>query len=196
MRIVKKIITAKIAKFSELSLDEKILLTEAAKARKNAQAPYSNYLVGVAIRIAGGLNFIGCNVERCSYTQTTHAEQNAADSMVAALGPAESKISAVALVAAPRSISIELPPRIITKKIKRIGEVPVPCGHCLQIIWENCFGDSKTKLIALAEGGEIVITTIGDAFPMRFGPNDLGIDYKKSHNPLKKRGVFFKGFIQ
>lgn len=177
MRKLTKIISAKAGDFSELSLIEQELLRKAAEARLHSQAPYSKYWVGAAVQSAKNTIHIGCNVERCSYTQTTHAEQNAIDSMVAALGPA--KIAAVALVAGPAGSIIQLPPQQPLKPISLIRHVPVPCGHCLQIIWENCYGDLRVKLIALASNGEVVRTTIGDAFPMRFGPNDLGIDYKK-----------------
>lgn len=97
--------------------------------------------------------------------------------MVAELGPA--KIRCIALVGEPEGTDTSLPPKRITRRISSIEEVPVPCGHCLQIIWENCFEDPNVELIALTPGGEVISTTIGDAFPMRFGPADLGVRYKK-----------------
>ena len=177
MREITKVIRASVGKFSELTDKEQSLLKAAASVRENAQAPYSNYWVGVVILSNHGSVHIGCNVERCSWTQTTHAEQNAVDSMVAKLGPA--KIECVALVAAPANTKVEFEPQEIAKPLQSIEEVSVPCGHCLQIIWENCFRDPSVKLIALAGNGEVVRTTIGDALPMRFGPEDLGVDYSK-----------------
>lgn len=177
MREIKKTVSAKIGDFSELQPDEQNLLLKAAEARLHAQAPYSNYWVGVAIRSARGTTHFGCNVERCSWTQTTHAEQNAIDNMVAELGP--TKVEIVALVAASANTIVQIPPQKDDKSIFCIEEVPVPCGHCLQIIWENCLRDPQVKLIALTANGEIVSTTMGDALPMRFGPEDLGVDYSK-----------------
>ena len=118
---------------------------------------------------------MGCNVERGSYTQTTHAEQNAIDSMVADRGAG--KLITVALVGGPETIVYKFPPKKTDESITEIEDVPVPCGHCLQIIWENCHNDPNVRLLALARNGEVVLTTIGDAFPMCFGPADLGIDY-------------------
>lgn len=165
--------------FSELTQKEQGLILAASLAREKAQAPYSHYKVGVAVLGSKGFAHLGCNVERCSWTQTTHAEQNAVDSMVAEHGSI--KIQCVALVGAPASVSIEFPIKESAEKIQTIEEVPVPCGHCLQIIWENCYNDPTVPLIALARNGEVVRTTIGDAFPMRFGPNDLGVDYGKKN---------------
>lgn len=176
MRELTKTVRAFVGEFEELTKKEQDLLRSAAKVRLNAQAPYSNYWVGVAILSKKGTTHLGCNVERCSWTQTTHAEQNAVDSMVAKLGP--TKVEIVALIAAPADASISIPPKEKGKPISAIEEVPVPCGHCLKIIWENCLQDPNVKLIALTASGEIVSTTIGDALPMRWSRN-LGIDYSK-----------------
>lgn len=177
MKTLRKTITAKVGHISELSEDDQRLLQEAKLARDNAQAPYSHFKVGVAVRDEheGHIHW-GCNVERCSWTQTTHAEQNAIDTMVAKDGP--TKIMAVGLVAALESEEINLCGEEGESQFRAIEDVLVPCGHCLQIIWENCFNDPRVKLIA-ARGGEVVVTTIGDALPMRFGPKELGVDYSK-----------------
>lgn len=175
MRELTKTIRASIGEFSELTAEEQDLLRAAAKVRLNAQAPYSKYWVGAAVRSQKGTVHVGCNVERCSWTQTTHAEQNAVDSMVAENGPV--KVVAVAIVAAPAGVPVVLPPERKGVFVSTIDDVPVPCGHCLQIIWENCLRDPNVRLIALTKGGEVVSTTMGDALPMRFGPEHLGGDY-------------------
>ncbi len=178
MRKLEKVVSALVGDFSELPIYEQDLLKLAAKVRLNAQAPYSNYLVGVAILSDKGTTHMGCNVERASWTQTTHAEQNAVDNMVANLGP--SKIKIVALIGGSANAEVVVPPKKVGKLITKIKDVPVPCGHCLQIIWENCFQDPDVKIIALASNGEVISTTMGDAFTMRFGPEHLGVDYSKT----------------
>ena len=180
MKELKKTSRVLLYNFAELSGAGQELLYKAAKVRVNAQAPYSNYQVGVAIISKGGSIHVGCNVERCSWTQTTHAEQNAIDSMVAANGSA--KILMLALVAAPAGQSVKLPPKVGHNPITELQDIPVPCGHCLQIIWENCYGDPNVELLALTANGEVAITDMGSALPMRFGPNHLGVDYGKSVN--------------
>lgn len=155
--------------FIQLPQDEKNLLEEALKVRNNAQAPYSNYHVGVAILSNKGTVHVGCNVERCTYTQTTHAEQNAIDSMIAVLGP--SKIEKVAVVGASQEIQISL-----TKPTNALISNAV-CGHCLQIIWENCCEDPKVKILNLESHGIVACSTIEDLLPFRFGPGNLSISY-------------------
>lgn len=174
MRELIKQIKAVVLSWDELSVEEKWILERAWGIRENAQAPYSHYKVGAAIlAISGGrkVHSLGCNVERCSYTQTTHAEQNAIDTAVAR---GCKQVVAVAIVGALADKKIDWPPDALTE-IADIKDVPVPCGHCLQIIWENCYGDPNVKLLALAPNDEIVRTTIGDALPMRFGPESIGV---------------------
>lgn len=177
MRIVSKIVHAAIVEVEELSKTEQILIYEAMLVRKNAQAPYSHFLVGAALESESGEIYKGCNVERASYSQTTHAEQNAIDSMVAKEGSA--KIRRIAIIGGNENLTISWPIEQKEDRVSEVGQVLVPCGHCLQIIWENCHNDPEVELIGLCHTGEIAKVRITDAFPMRFGPNDLGIDYSK-----------------
>ncbi len=59
------------------------LLKSAQKARKNAHAPYSKYLVGAAVLTKTGVIVSGCNVAKASYGLTIFAERNALFSAVA-----------------------------------------------------------------------------------------------------------------
>lgn len=152
------------------------LIQQAFLVRNNAQAPYSNYHVGSAIRSQQGKIYQGCNVERCSYTQSTHAEQNAIDTMIAQEGPV--KIAAVAVVAAPATKKLEFldfaDAEIIFGKPYGVS----PCGHCRQIIWENSLNDSTVIIYLVNVNSKtIYVTTIGELLPCPFGPCDLGIVY-------------------
>ncbi len=152
----------------DLPGDEKELLERALLVRNNAQAPYSQYHVGAAVLSAKETIHVGCNVERCTYTQTTHAEQGAIDAMVATLGP--TKIEKIAIVGAARDVQVSLlnTTDVLENKV---------CGHCLQIIWENSYQDTQVKLLLLEAHGIALYTTIGDLFPFCFGPSNLGIFY-------------------
>lgn len=153
--------------FHELSQEDQNLFHQALKVRNNAQAPYSNYNVGVAVLSEKGTVHVGCNVERCTWTQTTHAEQNAIDNMISVHGPI--KIKKVAVIAAPKNIHISL---------KEPNATPISCvvcGHCLQIIWENCFNDPDVQILTLETNNIVACSTIGDLLPIRFGPTDLNI---------------------
>lgn len=94
----------------------------AAKAMKNAHAPYSNFRVGAAILLTNGKIFAGCNVENASYGMTNCAERTAIFSAVAELGP---KIAVQAVA-------------VTNDK----GVACSPCGACRQVIYE--FGPNAT----------------------------------------------------
>jgi cytidine deaminase len=178
-----KTVNAMILPYFDLDATERMLLCLAAKAREHAQAPYSHYHVGAAILPDDKRHgiFTGCNVERVSYTQTTHAEQNALDSYIATRGGkgSKTKIRAVAIVAGPGDEIARIANDGIHMANQRfptsVHQVGAPCGHCLQILWENCHGDRSVRLLTLAANGHVVVTTIGDALPMAFGPEALGI---------------------
>ncbi len=175
---LRKTISAQVFNPEDLLYWEKLMFMAAIKARNNAQAPYSHYFVGVAVSVLPGRIYAGCNVERASWTQTTHAEQNAIDTMITHEGSGK-KIQKLVLVGAPERVEIKWPFTKKSGELISIEEVPVPCGHCLQIIWENCLSDGKVEILSLCSNGQITRTTMNDAFPMKFGPKDLGVDYGK-----------------
>lgn len=152
------------------------LIQQAFLVRNNAQAPYSNYYVGSAIRSQRGNLYKGCNVERCSYTQSTHAEQNAIDTMIAQEGPV--KITAVAVVAAPAAQKLEFADFSNAEIVFGKPYSVAPCGHCRQIIWENSLNDPNVIIYLVnVNNKKIYVTTIGELLPCPFGPGDLGITY-------------------
>lgn len=102
----------------------------AAKAMKNAHAPYSNFRVGSAILLTNGKMFSGCNVENSSYGMSNCAERTAIFSAVAELGP-DIEIQAVAVV-------------------NDHGVACSPCGACRQVIYE--FGPDATVFFQGAKG--------------------------------------------
>ena len=176
MRTISRSIKIELLNFSELSDEEQQLVFVAKSVRRRAQAPYSHYFVGAAIRSESGEIYEGCNVENVSYTQTTHAEQTAVTSMVAAEGPV--KIQMMAIVGAPEGVGITIVQDVETNSEARVEDFCFACGHCLQIVWENCLADPNVPLLLLTPWGEVARTTIGNAFPMPFGPEILGVNIK------------------
>jgi cytidine deaminase len=152
------------------------LIKKACQVRNNAQARYSNYHVGSAVTNNLDQIFQGCNVERVSYSQTTHAEQNAIDSMIANQGPC--KIKEIAVAAGHKNIVLS---EADIKKAEIIFHAPPCscCGHCLQIIWENCFNDKDVPIYFIGASKTIYVTTIGQLLPYPFGPMDIGVDYQQ-----------------
>lgn len=58
------------------------LALQASEARKSAYTPYSKYLVGAAILRVSGKKEVGQNIEIVTYSETGHAEEQAAKNAV------------------------------------------------------------------------------------------------------------------
>jgi cytidine deaminase len=104
------------------------LVSLALEVRKRAYAPYSNFLVGAALRTKSGRVFVGCNVENISFRLTTCAEQNA---VAAAVAEGETEFVEIAVVAEAR-------------------EPVVPCGACRQTLAE--FNPNISVVMATLDG--------------------------------------------
>jgi cytidine deaminase len=99
-------------------------LVEAAfAARRNAHAPYSQFLVGAALESSDGRIFGGCNIENATYGLTVCAER-------VAVWKAMSEG-----VRAFRRIAVTADTETLTP----------PCGACRQLLWEFC-GDIEIVL--------------------------------------------------
>jgi len=126
-------------------------LFHAAKAvRTRAYAPYSNYLVGAAIRGIGGALHVGANVENAAYPQGTCAEAAAIAAMIAA---GETGIAEVAVIGTG-------------------AELCTPCGGCRQRLRE--FAAQDTKIHLCDETGIRRTVTLAELLPLSFGPDHLG----------------------
>jgi cytidine deaminase len=132
---------------SEESLQE--LIETAKTARLRSIAPFSNFLVGAAIKTEGGKVYTGCNVESASYGLTVCAERVA---IWKALSEGERQFTELAIVADTASLT-------------------PPCGTCRQIIWEFC----KNATIVLANlRGESQTVSIRELLPRAFDARFLG----------------------
>ena len=180
MRRIEKTIGIEVYNFQELARTDQEILRKALLARRNASENYSKYMVGCAIQVESGDIFTGVNVEFCSWTQTTHAEQTALCSAITKLGP--TRIKKVAVIGGPRDKDVAFTPNEDNQnQIQRVDQVCPSCGHCLQIIVEYCFnelGFYDPDIVLLgSRDGEFYKTTIGDALPMPFLPQYMGTNY-------------------
>lgn len=92
------------------------LIETAKAARLKSVAPFSNFMVGAALRTKAGKVFTGCNVESASYGLTVCAERVA---IWKALSEGERDFTDLVIVADTEQLT-------------------PPCGTCRQIIWEFC----------------------------------------------------------
>jgi cytidine deaminase len=125
------------------------LINAATAVRMRAHAPYSNFLVGAAVKADDGAVYAGCNVENGSYGLTICAERNAIGQMVAA----------------GRRHAVEL-------AITTSGG-HAPCGACRQVLAEFA-SHLVVWLVDVDESGKPVSAervTLNELFPRRF---DLG----------------------
>jgi cytidine deaminase len=138
---------------SENSLQQ---LVETAKAaRLRSIAPFSNFLVGAAVKTEDGKVYTGCNVESASYGLTVCAERVA---IWKALSEGERQFTELAIVADTSSLT-------------------PPCGTCRQIIWEFC----KNATIVLANlAGESQTVSIKELLPRAFDARFLSGAAKES----------------
>jgi cytidine deaminase len=124
------------------------LLETALRARQNAHAPFSKFLVGAAIEAEDGRIFTGCNVENATYGLTVCAERVA---VFKAISEGARKFKRIA-VAADTDI------------------LTPPCGACRQILWEFC-GDAELTLVNLQ--GKTEQFRMKDLFPRPFDASFL-----------------------
>jgi cytidine deaminase len=126
----------------------KELIEKAIEAREKAYVPYSNFLVGAAVKTKEGKIFTGCNIESASFTPTICAERTA---LSKAISEGYKEIEAIAVVGS-------------------FEEYTFPCGVCRQFIVE--FG-KDIKIIVAKNTDEYKIYQISDLLPHSFGPEDI-----------------------
>jgi len=119
------------------------LIKVATDARLCSRAPFSNFLVGAALRTAEGKIYTGCNIESASYGLTVCAERVA---IWKALSECERDFTDLVVVVDTEQLT-------------------PPCGTCRQIIWEYC----KEAKITLANlRGQRQEVDIAELLPRAF----------------------------
>jgi len=127
--------------------DRQALIDLANEARRRAYAPYSNYLVGAALRTSSGRIFTGVNVENAAYPTSICAERVA---IFKAVSEGEKNFEVLAVVTPNGG---------------------TPCGSCRQVMAE--FGLETIVLVADGDGHLIQETTVTGLLPGAFTPKDL-----------------------
>ncbi|KQT20513.1 cytidine deaminase [Chryseobacterium sp. Leaf404] len=145
---------------NELTELEISLLETAKKARENAYAPYSDFLVGCAVLLENGEIFSGNNQENAAYPSGLCAERTAVY-WVAANFPDE-KISKIFVVGGPRNSENPTPP------------IP-PCGNCRQSLMEYESKQNQNIQIYFASLSDEVfkVSSVKDLLPFYFDSSFL-----------------------
>ncbi|MEE4117274.1 MAG: cytidine deaminase [Marinilabiliaceae bacterium] len=158
---MKRKIEIEIDEFSgteELNNKDSELIEYSMKAAENAYSPYSNFSVGVALRLKSGKIVCGSNRENAAFPSGSCAEDTAI-SYASAAHPDDPIVSMA----------------ISAKKNQNFTTYPVsPCGNCRQIIAEEEDRHGKKIKIILYGSEKIeVINGISSLLPLRFSKDKL-----------------------
>ena len=119
----------------------------------HAYAPYSGFCVGAALLCADGSVYTGCNVENAGYSATNCAERTA---FFKAISEGKKAFTAIAVCGG---------------KNGQLTDAPLsPCGVCRQVMREFC---DDTFQMYLVGDNAVKTITLGELFPMSFGPDAL-----------------------
>lgn len=136
------------ARVARVSVEPRVLLEEADRAREAAYARYSRFKVGAALFTASGRIFTGCNVENASFGLSMCAERNA---VFKAVSEGERDFVAVAVTAGA-------------------GKPATPCGACRQVLQEFSPG---IRVHWRDRRGRIVTHSLTELLAMPFDPSAL-----------------------
>ena len=140
---------------TKLTLEEKQeLIRMALAARERAYTPYSDFMVGAALRAEDGRIFTGCNVENAAFTPTSCAERTA---LFKAVAEGVTRFTDIAVVGARRG------------EVNK--QVTSPCGVCRQALFE--FGGPELTVIMAKSPDDFIERSMDELLPFGFGPSNV-----------------------
>ncbi|MGN0662320.1 MAG: cytidine deaminase [Faecalibacterium sp.] len=140
---------------TQLTKEQKQELIRAAlAARERAVAPYSDFLVGAALRAEDGRVYTGCNIENAAFTPTNCAERTA---LFKAVSEGVTRFTDIAVVGARRGEVNTL--------------VTAPCGVCRQALFEFCGPDLNVIMARTPE--DFIERSLDELLPFGFGPRNV-----------------------
>ena len=119
----------------ELDPRDAELMRLAHEATKSSYAPYSNFHVGAAVRLANGAIVTGNNIENAAYPSGLCAE----------------RVTMFAAMAQYPGVAFEALALTAHSATKTIGEPVAPCGACRQVMVE-VEQQSKQALRVMCQG--------------------------------------------
>lgn len=145
-----------LLRYSELSPEDKLLEEAAQEAAQRAYAPYSQFLVGAALRLENGIVLTGNNQENAAYPSGLCAERTAL--FYAASQYPDVGVESLALVAINRG-----------GRVQRI----TPCGACAQVIMECAMRHKPFRLLLCGRDEVTVIEDCRQILPFAFDGSEL-----------------------
>ena len=142
----------------ELSEEQVHLVNSAIKAARDAYAPYSEFHVGAALRLANGEIVIGSNQENAAYPSGLCAERVAI--FYAGARHPDVPVHSIAIAAIREGI---------------VQEEPIaPCGACRQVLYEKeSQGEGSMELILYGNKKIQVFSKVTDLLPLPFKLENL-----------------------
>ena len=143
----------------ELPAEDQELLAAAKSVLPKAYAPYSNFQVGCAVRLANGEIVAATNQENAAYGLCLCAEQNALGEVGS--NHSDQRIEALAVT--------------VEYQHKHVGHPISPCGSCRQVISEFEGRQQRPIRIILRgmSGPILIFESIQLLLPLSFGRADL-----------------------
>jgi cytidine deaminase len=144
---------------SELGADDIKLLEDAWQSCESAYAPYSNFHVGAALKLANGLIIRGNNQENAAYPSGICAERVAVFS--ASANHPGVAIHSIAVVAKTEVFDLSTP--------------VTPCGACRQVLAEyEMLSGEPIKIILQGNSEKIwILEGISNLLPLMFHGTEL-----------------------
>jgi cytidine deaminase len=145
--------------FEDMDRSDARLLEAAREATQDAYAPYSNFKVGVAIRLENGQIIKGSNQENASFPAGICAER-------VALSAASASFPGIAISGMALTYINE----------KGLSNHPIsPCGICRQSLseYEQRFGRSIRLILGGFSGEIYMINRATDLLPFAFSSQEL-----------------------
>ena len=140
---------------TNLTLEEKKeLIRMALAAREKAYVPYSDFMVGAALRAKDGRIFTGCNVENAAFTPTSCAERTA---LFKAVAEGVTEFTDIAVVGSRRGEVNE--------------QITSPCGVCRQVMQEFCGPDFEIHM--QKAGGGVFTVKLPELLPFGFTKDSM-----------------------
>ena len=160
MKEIQIVSRIKIYAFHELSPADQELINRAKQATTTSYAPYSNFHVGAAARLADGTIIVGSNQENAAYPSGLCAERTTL--FYANARHPQQSVSCLAIAASIDGQFLRTPVS--------------PCGACRQVILEiekrfNC----PVRILLYGTGGIYEADSVKSLLPLQFSDESMEI---------------------